>query len=223
LAADIASGGFPPVVRGVAMTPERQPWSLTRDALAALLRFLDDDPERAAVEYESIRLRLTKLFRWRGCSSAEDYTDATVDRVARLLGDGVPVQASTPFALFHGVANNLLREHWRQVERERLAFDQVRHGSQSSESVEEQLAREQAVRADEERRRCLRRCLMRLSAGNRALITRYYASGPVLDKNQRKAVAAELHITVNALRVRAHRVRTEVGDCIGACLQRRSA
>jgi DNA-directed RNA polymerase specialized sigma24 family protein len=202
---------------------QQRPWTLTRDALASLLKFLDEDAERAAVEYERVRARLTKLFRWRGCLAADNYTDVTVDRVARMLVRGDAINTASPYALFYGVAMKLLQEHWRQVKRERQAIAEARQTAGTTGSIEEQLARHDAERLDEQRRRCLRRCLMRLSPDSRALITRYYAGKGELDKNQRKAVAAELRISVNALRVRAHRVRNEVGDCVAGCLQREAA
>lgn len=201
------------------MSGER-PWSLTHDRLSALLRFLDEDQDRAAAEYERIRVRLTKLFRWRGCTTAEEYADTAVDRVARLIAEGADVRTPNRYALFHGVAVNLLREHWRQVERERQAFDRGPVSMARAESPDEVLARREADLVDEQRRRCLQRCLGRLAPDNRALIRRYYAGGQVLDKEQRQTVAAELQITVNALRVRAHRVRGEIGECVEGCLQR---
>jgi DNA-directed RNA polymerase specialized sigma24 family protein len=198
----------------------RQRSALSGDGLSALLRFLNEDADRGAAEYERIRQRLIKLFRWRGCRAAEEYADVTVDRVGRLLADGRVTTTTTPYALFHGVALNLLREHWRRVERERQALASVAHDTRPAASADELLTHSEAERADEERRRCLRRCLMRLAPHSRRLITRYYAGGSVLDKNHRKAAAAELQITVNALRVRAHRVRSEVGECIERCLDR---
>lgn len=200
------------------MSRERQIWSLTEDSLAALLRFLDADADRAAAEYERIRQRLTRLFRWRGCTEAEDYTDATVDRVARLVAGGADVRTANRYALFYGVAVNLLREHWRSVERERQAFERLAPSLASAEAPDEMLAREDAEQIHTRQQQCLRRCLDRLTPDNLALIARYYASGQTLDKHQRKAVAAELQITVNALRVRAHRVRSELRTCVERCM-----
>jgi DNA-directed RNA polymerase specialized sigma24 family protein len=72
----------------------------------------------------------------------------------------------------------------------------------------------------EARVNCLRRCLKRLPAASLSLIRRYYAEGDVLDKNQRKEIASELGLSATALRVRAHRIRSDVGRCVERCLER---
>jgi DNA-directed RNA polymerase specialized sigma24 family protein len=191
---------------------------LSQESLAALLQFLDEDPLRAAAEYERIRQRLMKLFRWRGCLSFEEYADTTVDRVASLVAEGAEVHTANRYALFYGVATNLLREHWRGAERQRLALQGLGHQQVQAESPDETLTRHDELVNDEKRRRCLRRCLSLLPADSLALIRRYYGHGDILDKNQRKQLAGELNVSVNALRVRAHRIRAEVGRCIGSCL-----
>ena len=211
--------------RGVAVgagggNGDKHEWVLTPDALAGLLHFLHADPARAAADYEQIRQRLMKLFRWRGCLSFEEYTDITIDRVARRIADGADIRTPNPYALFYGVAVNLLREHWRNTERERKAFDRLQRSHEPEKSAEELMAREHEETDRATRVACLRRCLRQLPAESLALIKRYYAEGTVLDKNQRKQMAGELNISVNALRVRAHRIRIDVGECIELCLVR---
>jgi DNA-directed RNA polymerase specialized sigma24 family protein len=197
----------------------RTDWTLTGDALTGLLTFLDADPERAALEYERLRQRLMKLFRWRGCLSFEAYTDETVDRVARMIASGAEIHTSNRYALFHGVAMNLLREHWRDAERQRRAIERMPL-PQSSLHPEDVLAQRDEDTRSEARIRCLRGCLQRLPAASLSLIRRYYAEGDVLDKEQRKQIAAELHISASALRVRAHRIRGDVTQCVERCVGR---
>lgn len=198
----------------------RSEWTLNGDALAGLLTFLDADPERAALEYERLRQRLMKLFRWRGCLAFEEYTDETVDRVARMIASGAPIQTSNRYALFHGVAMNLIREHWRESERQRKAIDRM-PPSQNPHHPEQVLAERDTAIRSEARLRCLQRCLQTLPAASLSLIRRYYAEGDVLDKEQRKQIAAELGISASALRVRAHRIRSDVTQCVGRCLGRK--
>ena len=123
------------------MATEKKEWVLTGEAFEGLLKFLDSDPNRAASEYEQIRQRLMKLFRWRGCLSFEEYTDMTVDRVARRIAEGAEIRTANPHALFYGVAMNLLREHWRKSEREVRALDQLRRSYEAEKNAEDLLAR----------------------------------------------------------------------------------
>ena len=200
------------------MSSTRKESALTGDALAGLLHFLDDDPDRAAAEYERLRSRLMKLFRWRGCLAFDEYTDMAVDRVARMIASGTTIRTENPYTLFYGVAVNLLREHWRRTERERQAVNHLQRVHDTVANAEELLARRDEAAEREHRLRCLRRCLDRLPADSLTLIERYYAGGDVLDKDRRKEIAGELKMSVNALRVRAYRIRSDVGQCVEGCL-----
>jgi DNA-directed RNA polymerase specialized sigma24 family protein len=197
---------------------QKQEWVLTREALEGLLGQLDPDRDRAAEKYEQIRHRLMKLFKWRGCLTFEEYADRTIDRVARLVARGAEFQTANPYTLFYAVAMNLLKEHWRRAERESETLDHLTETHLPAEDPEGLRAREAEIREQQARVECLRHCLTRLPSESLALIKRYYAEGDVLNKEQRKQAAAELGVTVNALRVRAFRIRAEVEQCVVDCL-----
>lgn len=197
---------------------QKQTWSLTREAFDRLLEQLDTDRNRAAEKYEQIRQRLVKLFRWRGCLLYEEYTDQTIDRVARRLSGGAEFQTENPYTLFYAVAMNILKEHWRKSERESEALDYLGQSQPATVDPEAIRAREAESAGIEARMECLRHCLAKLSSENLRLIKRYYAEGDMLDKQQRKQAAEELGISVNALRVRAFRVRGGVEQCVEKCL-----
>jgi len=200
------------------MPSQRKDWVLTREALDRLLEQLDSDRDRAAEKYEQIRRRLMKLFRWRGCLAFEEYTDRTIDRVARRIAEGSEIQTASPYTVFYGVAMNLLKEHWRKSERESEMLDYLIQSQHSAEDPEDLMAQEEEKKEQEARLACLRHCLGRLPSESLTLIKKYYAEGDVLDKEQRKQVAAELRISVNALRVRAYRIRGEIEQCVDDCL-----
>jgi len=203
---------------GLLMVTKNKEWVLTREALDALLAFLDSDPVRAADEYEQIRRRLMKLFRWRGCLPFEEYTDQTIDRVARRIAEGGEIRTTNPYALFYGVAINVIREHWRRSERESQALGGLYRSRELSPNPEDVRARMEDERQSQMRGECLRQCLRTLPADAVSLIKRYYGEGDILDKNQRKQIAETLKISVNTLRVRAFRIRTEVEKCVHICL-----
>jgi DNA-directed RNA polymerase specialized sigma24 family protein len=197
---------------------QKQTWVLTRDALDRLLEQLDSDRDRAAARYEQIRQRLMKLFRWRGCLAFEEYTDKTIDRVARRIAEGAQFQTDNPYTLFYAVAMMVLKEHWRKSEREAEACSSLLHSQPGTENPEEIRAREEENKGHEAQLECLRHCLSALSAENLRLIRKYYAEGEILNKEQRRQTAEELGISVNALRVRACRIRSEVEQCVAHCL-----
>ena len=184
---------------------------LTPERLDALLRFLDVDRHRAALQYEAIRRRLMRLFEWRGFDCPEDLADETFNRVARRLQEGVDVRASDPYGYFCGVAHLLSKEVARRKAREHTALEQ---GEWPPFSLVEELE------ADD-RLACLRQCLDRLPRDQRLLVLRYHQEDDHI--RSRQALSQELDLPMNALRIRVHRIRRKLEDCVRACLRKSSS
>jgi RNA polymerase sigma factor (sigma-70 family) len=179
---------------------------LTPDEFEALLAQLDPDRRRAAEMYEHIRRRLIRLFEWRGCAFPEDLTDETFNRVARRMAEGVKPQ-SDPYAYFCGVAHLLYKETLRRASRVHNALESGNWPPQSFEEDEE---------PSDRRLECLRRCLSLLPEDQKDLVLRYHQGENNI--RNRKSLSTELGIPMNALRIRVHRVRRKLEDCVQACL-----
>jgi DNA-directed RNA polymerase specialized sigma24 family protein len=65
---------------------------------------------------------------------------------------------------------------------------------------------------------CLRQCLSTLPQKSRELITQYYEDDGSAKIKRRKELAARLGMQLNALRIRACRVREKLEQCMGRCL-----
>jgi DNA-directed RNA polymerase specialized sigma24 family protein len=65
---------------------------------------------------------------------------------------------------------------------------------------------------------CFRSCLNGLPLPQRQLIVDYYREDERKRIEQRKLLAVALQIPLNALRIRAHRVRSQLDECIRECL-----
>lgn len=197
-------------------------WDLTPEAFDQLLRQLDADRERAGERYERIRQKLMKFFKWRGCEAMEEYTDRTIDRVARKIVEGAELHVGDPYLYFHGVALNILKEHWREPAREREAFDELPALHAPSHNPYEQQEQDLEHREKEQRLDCLNECVQELSGKQLDLITRYHeAEG--LDKARRKALAESLKLPLNALRIRAYRIRVGLENCVETCIKKASS
>src|SRR5262249_38074781 len=61
-------------------------------------------------KYEQVRLRLLKLFTWRGCTPPHEFVDRTVERVIRRVSDGGEHTVAEPYQYFYGVAMAGLRD-----------------------------------------------------------------------------------------------------------------
>jgi len=198
----------------------KRDWVLTPDAFEILLVNLHADRDRAGDEYERIRQKLLKFFKWRGCHDAEEYADRTIDRVARRIIEGVELRASNRYLFFHGVALNILKEHWRGPARDSNTLDDLPPSSSPANDPAEMREREEARQEQERRLECLGECLQNLPAEGRELVTKYHQSEGRAKIEGRKELAALLKIPLNALRIRVFRIRTELEGCVDGCLRR---
>jgi len=193
--------------------------SLTADAFERLLGVLDDDRDRAGDKYERVRHKLASLFRWRGCANPDELVDRTIDRVARRLASGAELRVADPYLYFHGVALNVLREHWRDEARAPLDIEAL--GSHRLPSTDPTCDEKiEFDRVETERRvTCLTRCLETLGNAERRLIRAYHMSGEGTRVDARKTLARDLGVQVNALRIRAYRIRVGLQECVERCLR----
>jgi DNA-directed RNA polymerase specialized sigma24 family protein len=58
-----------------------------------------------------------------------------------------------------------------------------------------------------------------LPQGNRELVLEYYRDEKRAKINHRKELAERMGIAPNALRIRAHRIRLTLQQCVRACLE----
>jgi DNA-directed RNA polymerase specialized sigma24 family protein len=178
-------------------------WALTAEALERLLTALDPDRERAAESYERLRDRVIGLLRWWGADEADALADTTLDRVARKLEEGAAIAPGSVGAYVRGVARMVFLESARHARMQATA------GLPPWESTE----------AQETAAACMDRCLARLEDGDRLLVLRYYAEGRA--SAVRRKLADELGISATALRIRVHRLRERLEQCVSSCLDRR--
>lgn len=195
----------------------RRDWALDAGAFEHLLATLDGNRDRAAEKYERVRHKLVSFFRWRGCFDAEDHADRTIDRVARRLAEGAELRVADPYLYFHGVALRVLQEVWRAPE-----TGVARTGELPAAVAIRANAGEEGGAERERRLSCLDRCLESLDARQRHLLASYHAAGGG-QIAARRALADELGIPLNALRIRTHRIRSALARCVGECIQTSTA
>jgi DNA-directed RNA polymerase specialized sigma24 family protein len=193
--------------------PLKKDWVVTQAAFDRMLLQLDPDRERAGQRYELIRQKLTKFFEWRNCATPEEYADRTIDRVARRIGEGGEIQTHDPYLYFHGVAVNVLREHWKEAQKVEL--------KPIDESQAQPVAPVESLEK-EQRLGCLDGCVKKLPEQQLLLITQYHQGDGGAKIARRNELAKQLNIPLNALRIRAFRIRGELESCIADCTARAS-
>jgi DNA-directed RNA polymerase specialized sigma24 family protein len=114
-----------------------------------------------------------------------------------------------------GVARFVLLESARQRERDRAALSELREEARRPSAI----GAGGAGGAGGEDLACLERCLAGLSSDAQSLIVDYYGGEGRRQQDHRKALADRLGISSGALKVRAHRARTQLEDCMRGCLQ----
>lgn len=177
-------------------------WNITQDAFDKFLTWLDSDRERAGAKYEDIRRRLIRIFACRGCPVGEDLADETINRVIRRSQELADAYIGDPVAYFYGVARNV---HLEYVKKPTAPLP---------------LPPPDSPQQKEREYECLERCMATLAPENRRLILEYYREERQAKIVHRKELAAQLGVALNALRIRAHRVRAGLQVCVEGCLQR---
>jgi len=180
------------------MKRERDP---TPEEFEKLLAWLDSNPDEAGRTFNLIHSRLIKVFASRGCVDAETLADEVTNRVSVRI-DTVIKNYSDPLRCCLGFLDNVHREYMR---------DQVK------QSTAKEPPHPRPTEELEKEDNCLRQCLEKLAQPERYLFENYF-HGEKRDRiRHRKKLAAELLITMNALRIRAHHLRKQMHQCIIAC------
>ena len=168
------------------------------------LRLFDSDPNRATKKYAELWIRLVRFFEWRGCQSPEDLAQETLARGFKRISNGVNIYTADPVNFFFGVARNVVREDRKDV----------RNGLPVSLDGLPEMA---ALNVSQvEARICLDQCLSRLPSSERKLLLSFYTE-------DRELVGRKLHLSANALRVRAHRARKKLEELIHAAMKKAPA
>jgi DNA-directed RNA polymerase specialized sigma24 family protein len=185
-------------------------WTITQESFDALLVWLDPDREKAGRKYEAIRTRLIKIFICRGFNNAEDLADETINRVTAKVKEMIGNYVGEPALFFYGVAQKICLEslRTRQIPAENS------HSSIMPDVLNEDVNPEYE---------CLEKCLQGLPSDQRELVLEYYKDEKKAKIDHRKQLADKLGIAMNALRIRAFRIRASLQQCVLRCMETNSA
>ena len=185
----------------------RHKWSLTQDAFEKLLNSFSPDRDEAGAQYEIIRRKLVRFFEWRAVESPDDYADETINRVARRIDEGQVVDNLRNY--FYGVARMVCKEAKKDQDHA-VPLDDAPPNLQPNAPEDTQ---------PEMRILCFDHCLDSLAPENRTLIIDYYQEERRAKIQLRQELAGRLQIPLNALRIRAHRIRVALEQCIAQCMK----
>jgi DNA-directed RNA polymerase specialized sigma24 family protein len=196
----------------------REEPGITQLAFTRLLAWLDDGVHSNGERYLEMRRRLVSYFDRRNRSAAEELADETLNRIGRTLEQTGAIATKPPARYCYVVAKFVLLEDIRR-ERRHVPLDETWHADVNRKAVG--VGSDSGVKLQEHRLDCLDRCLQELKPDQRELIVEYYADVRRQKIERRRDLATRLGISMNALAIRAFRIRDGLMACVEGCRQRR--
>jgi DNA-directed RNA polymerase specialized sigma24 family protein len=190
-----------------ATSKRRGEWVLTQEAFDKLLAAFSPDRDEAASQYEALRIRLIRFFEWRSLALADNRADETLNRVARRIDEGQQVVNVVAYA--YRVAYLIFLEAQKEPEVTEIDFNKAPRADDVLPFTDNER---------EQRQQCFDLCLERLSSDQRNLLLNYYEEERRAKIERRKTLADQLKISLDALRIRVHRIRKGLEECIMNCL-----
>lgn len=178
----------------------RPAFQLDTKSLERLLTFLGVEGSTEA--WRRVHARLESFFRWKGLRDPGQLADETLDRAARRLMENA-VRTEAPAAFLLGVARFVALESQRkaphEVSAERLAVPATSPDGD----------------VDTDRMEALEKCLGTLPAAERDVVLQYYRHDDGRQRiDSRQQLAERLGIGLNALRIKAFRLRQRLEQCV---------
>jgi len=176
-----------------------------------LLSWLAADRDQAGEKYEQIRRNLLDYFRRREVLDPPRLTDEVILRVTQKVNHVAKDFVGDPSAYFLAVARKVLAEWWRRpIETDLPENIPVL-------SVSETGARKELMLQS------LEQCWARLAPQEQTIVYRYCVETPSMKlARDRELLASELEMSLNALRVMAHRLKKRLKSCIERLMKNKS-
>lgn len=184
-------------------------WVLSQTSFDNLLSHLGSDRESAGEKYEVLRLKLLKYFEWRRCPSPDIHADETLNRLARRISEGETI--TDIYSYSYGIARLVMLEVLKQSERERVALSHAEPAGPDANLPAQECETDWRLN-------CFRSCIGNLPEDKRKLIADYYSKQKREKIDWRKELADRLGLPPNALRIRVHRTKAKLEQCVSECL-----
>jgi RNA polymerase sigma factor (sigma-70 family) len=170
------------------------------------LDWLDGGVGSDGAKYLELRTRLVRYFDRKNCVAPDDLADETLNRAARRLHEAGGILDASPAQYCYIVARYVFLEYLRDLERRAVSLDVLPEiGAPRSISASEEKAPQLGH---------LEHCLERLPPADRELIFEYYRGEHRAKIDNRQRLAARLGVTMNALSIRACRIRQKLENCV---------
>ena len=171
------------------------------EAFNKLLFWLNPDRDKAAEKYETIRVRLMKIFACKGCRNTDELADLTFDRVMSKIDWLLENYEGDPAIYHYSVAKYIYLEN-----RDRDLLPNL-PPPDPPDRDKERIAS------------CLERALLELDEDERKLALRYLDGEGQVRIQNRKQIAKEYGISINALRIKVFKINSKLKPHFERCLE----
>jgi len=200
----------------VHMSEQKKDWALTPRAFYQLLNWLDEGADSDGRKYLEMRQRLVMYFDRKNCLIPDELADETLNRVARRLEEEGVIESEAPAKYCYIVARFVFMECLRGTSKGSVALDDLRRQSHINTFATGEADDEKEI--EEKMLHCLEQCIGKLAPSNREIIIGYYTGKERTKIENRRALAERLGITMNALSIRACRIRDKLETCVRQCV-----
>jgi DNA-directed RNA polymerase specialized sigma24 family protein len=188
--------------------------STSPGAFRQFLQWLDAGTDSRGERYLEMRRRLVAYFDRKNCVAPDDLADETLNRVARRLEEEAgAITGTAPAQYCYITAKFVFLEYLRKDARSQTSFSEM-SPAEADAVLGAAPAADDEARSKESLSACLEACLARLAPADRDLILDYYQGEQRSKIDGRRALATRLRLSVNALSIKACRIRNKVEVCV---------
>jgi hypothetical protein len=193
-------------------------WKLSEQAFQGFLHWLDEGVDSQGHKYLEIRRRLTVYFDRHNCAHPDDLADETLNRVARRIEETGAFDDTPPARYCYITAKYVLLERFRESSRIPLSLDALPSVAREAALSSGGVSLVSGADSDERRLHCLESCLGNLEPQDRELICEYYQGERRWKIENRRQLAMRCGASLNALAIRACRIRGVLENCVRRCM-----
>ena len=186
------------------------------NAFRQFLDWLDDGSDSRGAKYLEMRRRLVAYFDRKNCVAPDDLADETLNRVARRLEEEGSITSTAPAQYCYITAKFVFLEYLRGESRSHTSLSELSTG-EADAVLGAALLADDEIQSKERLSACLEECLSKLASSERDLILAYYRGEQRSKIESRRGLAATLRLSVNALSIRACRIRNKLELCVREC------
>jgi DNA-directed RNA polymerase specialized sigma24 family protein len=182
------------------------------EAFRQFLHWLDDGADSGGTKYLEMRHRLVAYFDRKNCVAPDDLADETLNRVARRLQEQAgAITGTAPAQYCYITAKFVFLEYLRQGSYTSLS---AMSPAEAEAALGSAAAAQEDAQNKERMAACLEACLATLPAAERDLILDYYQGDHRSKIEGRRLLATRLNLSVNALSIKACRIRNRLELCV---------